>query len=107
MAAYYILNMAYPAEASATLDFVQRYEHFTNLTGKKYRHLFQNLAGMCHLIRWQQNTILYFIFVNRCLLLINPEKGNKAKTKRTKKVCGVHPKVLELISKMADFEWTV
>lgn len=44
--------------------------------------------------------ILFPIF--RCFVMINPEKGSKAK-----KASGPHPKVLTLLKDISDHEWSV
>ncbi|RXN33042.1 hypothetical protein ROHU_004411 [Labeo rohita] len=61
---YYCLNISYPAELGATLEFMQR-----------------------------------------CLFKINPDKGTKVEKKESKKQQSVNPKVLSLITNIANFEW--
>lgn len=61
---YYCLNISYPVEPGATLEFMQR-----------------------------------------CLFKINPDKGTKVEKKESKKQQSGNPKVLSLITKIANFEW--
>ncbi|XP_026091610.1 uncharacterized protein LOC113064859 [Carassius auratus] len=44
-------------------------------------------------------------FVQRCLFKMNPEKGSKVEKTTSRKQSAVSPKVLSLISKIADYEW--
>ncbi|KAI4795526.1 hypothetical protein KUCAC02_031355 [Chaenocephalus aceratus] len=44
-------------------------------------------------------------FLHRCLFKINPDKGTKRERKASKKQQSVNPKVLSLITNIADFEW--
>ncbi|XP_073327066.1 uncharacterized protein [Pagrus major] len=44
-------------------------------------------------------------FLQRCLFKINPDKGSKVERNATKKQLAVSPKVLTLITKIADYEW--
>ncbi|XP_050980794.1 uncharacterized protein LOC127174406 [Labeo rohita] len=44
-------------------------------------------------------------FVQRCLFKMNPEKGPKVEKTTSRKLTAVSPKVLSLISKIADYEW--
>ncbi|KAB5586581.1 hypothetical protein PHYPO_G00003360 [Pangasianodon hypophthalmus] len=44
-------------------------------------------------------------FLQRCLFKINPEKGSKVEKTTSKKLLAVNPKVLSLITKIADYEW--
>ncbi|KAM9501371.1 uncharacterized protein Hap1MRO34_010529 isoform 1-T2 [Clarias gariepinus] len=60
---YYCLNISYPAELGATLEFMQR-----------------------------------------CLFKINPDKGTKVERKESKKQQSVNPKVLSLITNIANFK---
>ncbi|XP_047132076.1 uncharacterized protein LOC124811048 [Hydra vulgaris] len=65
-AAYYVLNVGYPVEIAATLEFLQR-----------------------------------------CIIKINPEKGNKIEKKIGKKqYVGPHPKVISFVNELGLFEWT-
>ncbi|CAI5679501.1 unnamed protein product [Oreochromis niloticus] len=43
-------------------------------------------------------------FLQRCFFSINPERGTKVESKK-KKVFSVNPRVLTLISDIADHEW--
>ncbi|KAK6466265.1 hypothetical protein HHUSO_G36549 [Huso huso] len=63
-ASYYCLNIHYPSELGATLEFLQR-----------------------------------------CIFKINPDKGMKVERKPHKRQYAVNPRVLSLISAIADFEW--
>ncbi|KAK1168812.1 hypothetical protein AOXY_G9688 [Acipenser oxyrinchus oxyrinchus] len=63
-ASYYCLNIHYPSELGATLEFLQR-----------------------------------------CIFKINPDKGTKVEQKPLKRQYAVNPRVLSLISAIADFEW--
>ncbi|KAG9272594.1 hypothetical protein AMEX_G8348 [Astyanax mexicanus] len=63
-ATYYCLNISYPAEMAASLEFLQR-----------------------------------------CLFKINPDKGSKVEKRDSKKTLSINPKVLSLITNIADFEW--
>ncbi|XP_028831045.1 uncharacterized protein LOC114787569 isoform X3 [Denticeps clupeoides] len=60
---YYMLNINYPVEVCATLDFLQRY-----------------------------------------IFKINPDKGAKVDQKQSKKQYAMNPKVLSLMTSIADFE---
>ncbi|XP_038157392.1 uncharacterized protein LOC119794107 [Cyprinodon tularosa] len=44
-------------------------------------------------------------FIQRCFLNINPDRGTKVETKKNKKNVSVNPRVLTLISEIADHEW--
>ncbi|XP_071062477.1 uncharacterized protein [Pseudochaenichthys georgianus] len=44
-------------------------------------------------------------FLQRCLFKINPDKGTKRERNASKKQQSVNPKVLSLITNIADFEW--
>ncbi|XP_028440243.1 uncharacterized protein LOC114559656 [Perca flavescens] len=44
-------------------------------------------------------------FLQRCLFKINPDKGSKVEKNATRKHLAVSPKVLSLITKIADYEW--
>ncbi|KAI4804777.1 hypothetical protein KUCAC02_026393 [Chaenocephalus aceratus] len=44
-------------------------------------------------------------FLQRCLFKINPDKGTTVERKASKKQQSVNPKVLSLITNIADFEW--
>ncbi|KAK5930544.1 hypothetical protein CgunFtcFv8_026770 [Champsocephalus gunnari] len=44
-------------------------------------------------------------FLHRCLFKINPDKATKRERKASKKQQSVNPKVLSLITNIADFEW--
>ncbi|CAL8237665.1 unnamed protein product [Arctogadus glacialis] len=44
-------------------------------------------------------------FLQRCLFKINPDKGSKVDRNATKKKLAVNPKVLTLITRIADYEW--
>ncbi|XP_056613132.1 uncharacterized protein LOC130437768 [Triplophysa dalaica] len=61
---YYCLNISYPLELGATLEFMQR-----------------------------------------CLFRINPDRGTKVEKQQSKKQQSINPKVLSLITNIADFEW--
>ncbi|RVE74170.1 hypothetical protein OJAV_G00019550 [Oryzias javanicus] len=43
-------------------------------------------------------------FLQRCFFSINPERGTKVESKK-KKVLSVNPRVLSLITDIADHEW--
>ncbi|XP_034039436.1 uncharacterized protein LOC117522160 [Thalassophryne amazonica] len=45
-------------------------------------------------------------FLQRCFFSINPEKGTKVEWNKKKKVFSVNPRVLTLISDLADHGWT-
>ncbi|XP_078022964.1 uncharacterized protein LOC144462712 [Epinephelus lanceolatus] len=45
-------------------------------------------------------------FLQWCFFSINPEKGTKVEWNKKKKVFLVNPRVLTLISDLADHEWT-
>nr|XP_047137387.1 uncharacterized protein LOC105850408 [Hydra vulgaris] len=65
-AAYYVLNVGYPVEIAATLEFLQR-----------------------------------------CIVKMNPEKGNKIEKNIGKKqYVGPHPKVISFVNELGLFEWT-
>ncbi|KAJ8280808.1 hypothetical protein GJAV_G00059270 [Gymnothorax javanicus] len=44
-------------------------------------------------------------FLQRCFFSINPERGTKVEWNKNKKVLPVNPRVLTLISDLADHEW--
>ncbi|KAK0147444.1 hypothetical protein N1851_012093 [Merluccius polli] len=44
-------------------------------------------------------------FLQRCLFKINPDKGSKVERNATKRTLAVSPKVLTLITRIADYEW--
>ncbi|XP_048860311.1 uncharacterized protein LOC125727551 [Brienomyrus brachyistius] len=44
-------------------------------------------------------------FLQRCLFIINPEKGTKVVEKKNKKRLPVNPRVFTLISDLSDYEW--
>nr|XP_055067938.1 uncharacterized protein LOC129449179 [Misgurnus anguillicaudatus] len=44
-------------------------------------------------------------FLQRCLFKINPDKGSKVEKNSAKKQLPVSPRVLSLITKIADYEW--
>ncbi|XP_039594615.1 uncharacterized protein LOC120516762 isoform X2 [Polypterus senegalus] len=44
-------------------------------------------------------------FIQRCFANINPERGTKVHRSKSKKQYAVNPRVLTLISAIADFEW--
>ncbi|XP_056455373.1 uncharacterized protein LOC130389569 [Gadus chalcogrammus] len=44
-------------------------------------------------------------FLQRCLFKINPDKGSKVDRNATKRKLAVNPKVLTLITRIADYEW--
>lgn len=50
-------------------------------------------------------TVVDFHVLNRCFLNINPDRGTKVETKKNKKNVSVNPRVLTLISEIADHEW--
>ncbi|KAK6467623.1 hypothetical protein HHUSO_G34615 [Huso huso] len=43
--------------------------------------------------------------LQRCIFKINPDKGTKVERKPSKRQYAVNPRVLSLISAVADFEW--
>ncbi|CAL8361427.1 unnamed protein product [Arctogadus glacialis] len=45
-------------------------------------------------------------FLQRCFFSINPENGTKVEWNKKRKVFSVNPRVLTLISDLADHEWT-
>ncbi|XP_067280466.1 uncharacterized protein [Pseudorasbora parva] len=45
-------------------------------------------------------------FLQRCIFKINPDQGTKVTRKEKGRQYAVNPKVLSLISKIANFEWT-
>ncbi|XP_033964052.2 uncharacterized protein [Pseudochaenichthys georgianus] len=45
-------------------------------------------------------------FLQRCIFKINPDKGTKVKRKEKGRQHAVNPRVLSLITKIANFEWT-
>ncbi|KAK3545099.1 hypothetical protein QTP86_034634 [Hemibagrus guttatus] len=44
-------------------------------------------------------------FLQRCIFKINPDQGTKVSRKEKKHQYAVNPRVLSLISRIADFEW--
>lgn len=51
----------------------------------------------------------FHMCVHRCVLLINPDRGQRCPAiiikKGKKAVTGVHPKVRDLLRKMGDLQW--
>ncbi|KTF92733.1 hypothetical protein cypCar_00014634 [Cyprinus carpio] len=45
-------------------------------------------------------------FLQRCIFKINPDQGTKVTRKEKGRQYAVNPRVLSLISKTANFEWT-
>ncbi|KAI3367922.1 hypothetical protein L3Q82_026748, partial [Scortum barcoo] len=44
-------------------------------------------------------------FLQRCLFKVNPDKGSKVEKNTPKKKLAVSPKILTLITQIADYEW--
>lgn len=42
----------------------------------------------------------------RCIFKINPDKGSKVQRQEKKKSNAVNPKVLTLINRIAEFDWS-
>ncbi|XDV33185.1 hypothetical protein PO909_003710 [Leuciscus waleckii] len=53
--------------------------------------------------RWLRDVHRYLPF--RCLFRINPDRGTKVEKQQSKKQQSINPKVLSLITNIADFEW--
>lgn len=45
-------------------------------------------------------------FMSGCIVKINPDKGSKVECQEKKKSNAVNPKVLTLINRIAEFEWS-
>ncbi|KAM6935749.1 uncharacterized protein PEZ65_006077 [Lycodopsis pacificus] len=45
-------------------------------------------------------------FLQRCIFKINPDKGSKVEYQENKRSNAVNPKVLTLITRISDFEWS-
>ncbi|XP_075962866.1 uncharacterized protein LOC142965694 isoform X2 [Anarhichas minor] len=45
-------------------------------------------------------------FLQRCIFKINPDKGSKVEHRENKRSNAVNPKVLTLITRISDFEWS-
>ncbi len=78
-----------------------------SFTSKLYLHCCVTLLQMYENIKLQyspQLLKLFFFSFDRCLFKINPDKGSKVERNATKKLA-VSPKVLTLITKIADYEW--
>lgn len=50
--------------------------------------------------------IFYHSFMSRCIFKINPEKGSKVERLEKKKSNAVNPKILTLINRIAEYEWS-
>ncbi|KAK0151057.1 hypothetical protein N1851_007803 [Merluccius polli] len=49
---------------------------------------------------------VFFTTLSRCIFKINPDKGSKVERQEKKKSNAVNPKVLTLINRIAEFEWS-
>ncbi|KAJ8356878.1 hypothetical protein SKAU_G00196720 [Synaphobranchus kaupii] len=59
----------------------------------------------CFNIQYPQELGSTLEFMQRCIFRINPEKGTKVMRSKNKKQYSVNPKVLTLITSVADYEW--
>ena len=65
--AYYVFNLEYEATGQITLEFIQRYTSDSNMYYQKHQFITMT----------EKNLQAFLFLCFRCMVLLNPPKGNK------------------------------